>query len=112
MKENIYSRRKVGLPPGTIFYTGDKVNKNIEMELYSFDGAEIQRKTLNESEDLSFLKEEGKFNWLNVNGIHNIELINKIGQILGINSLVFRRSYQYKSKSKNRSVGKLSFYCS
>lgn len=88
MKENIYSRRKVGLPPGTIFYTGDKVNKNIEMELYSFDGAEVQRKAFNESEDLSFLKEEGKFNWLNINGIHNIELINKIGQVLGINSLV------------------------
>ena len=88
MENYSYNKRKVGLPPGTIFYTGDKADKNINMELYSFDGKETIKKNFKEDSDLSFLKEEGKLIWLNVNGIHNTELINKIGNILNINSLV------------------------
>lgn len=88
MENYSYSKRKVGLPPGTIFYTGDKADKNVNMELYSFDGKETIKKNFKEDSDLSFLKEEGKLIWLNVNGIHNTELIDKIGNILNINSLV------------------------
>lgn len=88
MKDNSYNKRKVGLPPGTIFYTGDKADKNIDMELYLFDGKKSLRKNLKENDDLSFLKNENNFVWLNVNGIHNVELINNIGNILNINSLV------------------------
>ena len=88
MKDNSYNKRKVGLPPGTIFYTGDKADKNIDMELYLFDGKKSLRKNLKENDDLSFLKNENNLVWLNVNGIHNVELINNIGNILNINSLV------------------------
>lgn len=88
MKDNFYNKRKVGLPPGTIFYTGDKADKNIDMELYLFDGKKSLRKNLKENDDLSFLKNENNLVWLNVNGIHNVELINNIGNILNINSLV------------------------
>lgn len=88
MKDNSYNKRKVGLPPGTIFYTGDKADKNINMELYLFDGKKSLRKNLKENDDLSFLKNENNLVWLNVNGIHNVELINNIGNILNINSLV------------------------
>lgn len=88
MENYSYNKRKVGLPPGTIFYTGDKADKNVNMELYSFDGEKTLKKNFKEDSDLSFLKEEGKLIWLNVNGIHNTELINKIGNILNINSLV------------------------
>lgn len=88
MENYSYNKRKVGLPPGTIFYTGDKADKNVNMELYSFDGKETIKKNFKEDSDLSFLKEEGKLIWLNVNGIHNTELIDKIGNILNISSLV------------------------
>ncbi len=40
MENYSYNKRKVGLPPGTIFYTGDKADKNVNMELYFFDGRE------------------------------------------------------------------------
>ena len=60
MENYSYSKRKVGLPPGTIFYTGDKADKNVNMELYSFDGKETIKKNFKEDSDLSFLKEEGK----------------------------------------------------
>ena len=44
MENYSYNKRKVGLPPGTIFYTGDKADKNVNMELYSFDGKETIKK--------------------------------------------------------------------
>lgn len=88
MKENFYNKRKAGLPPGTIFYTGEAVDKSIEMESYSFEEGKVVRKVLKDSDDLSFIKESKGYHWLNVNGIHDTELINKIGQIFNINSLV------------------------
>ncbi|WP_300392473.1 magnesium/cobalt transporter CorA [Fusobacterium sp.] len=88
MKENSYTRKKVGLPPGTILYTGNKINKEVSMELYSFDGNKVSRRKIEKDENLSILNEKGKLNWLNIDGLHDADLINKIGEELNINSLV------------------------
>lgn len=90
MRESFYNKRKVGLPPGTVFYTGNEKenSKNVEMELYTFSGEKAVKINLNENDDLSFIKKGSGYNWLNINGIHNVELINKIGSLFNINNLV------------------------
>lgn len=88
MKENSYTRKKVGLPPGTILYTGNKMDKEVSMELYSFDGDKISKKKIEKDERLTFLNQKGKLNWLNIDGLHDVNLINKIGEELNISPLV------------------------
>lgn len=88
MKNYSYSQKKVGLPPGTILYTGEKASHDITLELYSFDSNEIKKERLGKNQDFDFIKSNGKFNWLNINGIHDTELINKLGKTFEIDNLV------------------------
>ncbi len=88
MKTYSYNKKKAGLPPGTVLYTGDTKDKNIDIELYSFDSNGLSRNKINQKDGFEFIKSNGKYNWLNINGIHDTSLINTIGKDFEIDSLV------------------------
>ena len=88
MKKFNYHKEKIGMPPGTIIYTGERKDFDIKLELYSFGDKVFDKKNLNHLEDISFIKNNNKFNWLNVKGVHNIEFIKKIGELFNIDNLI------------------------
>ncbi|MBN2852288.1 MAG: magnesium/cobalt transporter CorA [Clostridia bacterium] len=77
---------KVGSKPGSIVYTGDKNQEPVSVTLISYDKNEY---TLNEI-DLDSMKNisQDKVNWININGLHNEKLIEEIGGIFNIDSLI------------------------
>lgn len=87
MRVYSYNKEKYGLPPGTVIYTGKNINENVEIELYSFDSKNFSKKVCDEI-NFEEIKTNGKYNWINVVGVHNIDLINKIGENFGINNLI------------------------
>lgn len=87
MKREIYNRKKLGLPPGTIL-DSDNENLRTQMELYTYDGENTAREIVGRRDDLSFLKNRENLNWLNLNNIDDSETIAKIGKTLNINPLV------------------------
>ncbi len=88
MKREIYNRKKLGLPPGTILNSDDKKNIKTEMELYTYDGKNTTKKIIEKDDDLSFLRKKETLKWLNLNNIDDLENITKVGKILNINPLV------------------------
>lgn len=88
MKNFNYYNGKIGMPPGTIIYTGEKNDFDIKLELYSFNNKILDKKKLNHLDDFSFIKNNNRFNWLNVKGIHNIDFIKKVGELFNIDNLI------------------------
>lgn len=87
MKTYFYNKNKAGLPPGTVLYTGENKNSSVDMELYSFGSNELIKKKISVDE-LEEIKNNGKINWININGIHDTELLNKFGAVFEIDNLV------------------------
>lgn len=82
-------QRKAGLPPGTILYTGKEESTcDVKLDIYSFDDKGVEKKVLNSSDDISFIKTNNKFNWINITGVHNVEIIEKVGELFNIDSLI------------------------
>lgn len=82
-------QRKAGLPPGTILYTGkEESTYDVKLDIYSFDDKGVEKKVLNSSDDISFIKTNNKFNWINITGVHNVEIIEKVGELFNIDSLI------------------------
>lgn len=81
-------KRKIGVLPGTLVYTGDvHVEKpRLKLQVYNSDGFEF-----NEFEELGPALQKmdsNKVNWLAIEGLNDVELVRKIGEHFNIHSLV------------------------
>ena len=85
--------KKIGMPPGSLVYVGrgdDDVSKleRPKMTLISYDDAGLHEKTITAGELAAISLDTSKKLWLNVHGIHDVELIKLIGQKFGLHPLV------------------------
>ena len=79
--------KKIGLPPGSLVYFGEK-EKLIDIDVVSYsDSSFFTQKVGSAQEALSFIK-EGCITWININGLNNIEEIRKIGAYTHLNNLL------------------------
>ncbi len=79
--------RKAGLPPGSLVYVGDREATNSTMVAVVFDDGHFVEAPVATLEEALALRSQGKFLWLNVDGLGNSELIRKIGEHFSIHSL-------------------------
>jgi magnesium transporter len=80
-------RQKIGLPPGTLVHTGERKVDQVRITAYDYDQDSINRRELADIEK-AFGGEAGKVKWINIDGLHDIALIEKIGQHFKIHPLV------------------------
>jgi len=64
-----------GLPPGSVIHIGDKSDEKAEITLFDYDGKECVEKTLDNVEDCFLYRDKPSVSWININGIHNTDII-------------------------------------
>ena len=80
---------KTGLQPGTVMYTGLKSKyEPIEIEEFIYNKESIYNNVNIYKEKLKLNSNFEINNWINIIGIHDIELIKKIGETFCIDNLV------------------------
>jgi len=79
--------KKKGLPPGSLVYTGEAKDKS-RIRVINYDQESIQEKTFEDFEDCAVLKGQPGTTWIDVVGIHNVELVDKIGKCFELHPLV------------------------
>lgn len=79
--------KKIGSPPGTLHYTGEHGAERIRITLIRFNEKEYFEKEFYDLSECLTHTEDDKVNWINVDGVHNLALIEKIGQIFKIHPL-------------------------
>lgn len=72
--------------PGSLIYTGEQHVNEVSLELMQFNEEELHESKCN-TEQLSELKKEGFTTWLNVVGLHDIDIIQKVGEAFNIHNL-------------------------
>lgn len=78
---------EIGAPPGTLVYTGDSKADRIKISLIEYNETEfIEQEFYDLSECISHVKPH-LVKWINVEGIHKTEVIEKIGQLYKIHAL-------------------------
>ncbi|HRD38493.1 MAG TPA: CorA family divalent cation transporter, partial [Bacteroidia bacterium] len=77
----------IGVPPGTLIYTGDSKTERIKISLIEYNETEfIEQEFYDLSECISNVK-PNLVRWINVEGIHKTEVIEKIGKLYNIHPL-------------------------
>jgi len=79
---------KAGLPPGSLIYTGEKKSEAIQIKLFNYDVDRFEEKVI-DLNDVSLLHpKKSTVHWINVDGIHDVNTIEKLGGCFGIHPLV------------------------
>jgi magnesium transporter len=80
--------RKAGLPPGSLVHIGKKKAEKTRITLIDYDEGQFQEKEVKTIEECFPFKDTPTVTWVNIDGIHNVEIIEKIGKHFGIHPLV------------------------
>jgi len=78
---------KAGLPPGTLFHVGEKKAEKARITIIDYDEAQFQEKEVETVEECSSFKDKPTVTWINIDGIHQVDIIEKIGKQFNIHPL-------------------------
>jgi len=86
----IYRKRagKAGLPPGTLIFDGEHKAEKTRITIFDYDETQFQEKEVQKVEECFPFKEKPTVTWVNIDGVHEIDVVEKLGEHFGIHSLV------------------------
>jgi magnesium transporter len=93
-KVNIINRfltpnaKKAGQAPGTLTHTGPQKTTPVNIKLYDYDQNELHEEKIENIDRLKDFSNTEKVTWVNIDGIHNTGIVEKIGDIFSIHPLV------------------------
>ena len=79
--------KKVGAPPGTLVYTGER-KEDFEISVVDYDATTYKEFKTDKIEDCFPFKDSPTVTWINIVGLHNIDVVENIGRYYSIHPLV------------------------
>ena len=77
-----------GMPPGTLVHVGEKKMENIRISLLDYDEGNFQERAVEKVEDCFPFKETPTVTWINIDGLHDVEVIQKLGHHFDLHPLL------------------------
>jgi magnesium transporter len=74
--ESNNARKTIGQAPGTLIYTGKKREEEVQIEVFTYNVESLDERKSNKIDEALSIYDEKRVNWINVVGLHNIELIH------------------------------------
>ncbi len=79
--------KKAGLPPGTLVHIGEKKTGDICVNLIEYNEAFFNEIKIDNIQQYIPSSDESIISWLNIDGVHNIETIEKLGELFNLHPL-------------------------
>jgi magnesium transporter len=80
--------RKTGLPPGSLVHIGEQKTETVAITVRHYDEQQFQEKSAATFEECIPYKDGPGTTWINVDGIHQVETLEKLGSCFGLHPLV------------------------
>lgn len=88
-KKQSFKKRsmKAGLVPGTAVHIGEQRAETVKITLFDYDKDSCEEKTITSVEDCKPYLYEPPITWINVDGLHEVDVIEKLGTDFGLHPL-------------------------
>jgi magnesium transporter len=97
--------KKAGLPSGTLVYTGEKKNEQVKINVIDYDEANFQEIETAFVEACVPFKDKPTVTWINVDGVHNVQVLEKLGDCFGLHRLVMEDIMNTDQRPKMEDYG-------
>lgn len=72
------SSKKVGLPPGSLYYTGQHGEEPVTIQLFNYGEEGFEEEELLTIPDTFPYLDDPNTSWININGVHSVEVVEEI----------------------------------
>lgn len=101
--------QKAGLPPGTIVHTGDPAQTGVGITQILYDGESFVERDAVTIEDAFPAHGEQRTLWINVDGVHCPDTIERIGKRFGLHALLLEDIAHTEQRPKLEDYGEHFF---
>ena len=96
---------KVGLPPGTLVHVGEERAEPVKITVIDYDAHDFQEKTVSTVEECFVFKTTPTVTWINIDGIQQIDIIEKIGKNFDLHPLMLEDILSTGQRPKSEDYG-------
>lgn len=82
------SRKKKGMSPGSLIFTGEKKTETVSISLFDYNSGNFIETKIDNLTELEKYKNNSNITWINIVGLHDINVLERIGNIFNIHPLV------------------------
>ena len=80
--------KKAGLPPGTLVHIGEKKAESVRIAVIDYDQQNFQESQVANIEDCFQFKATPTVTWINIDGLHDTSIIEKLGKHFDLHPLI------------------------
>ncbi len=110
IKSKIKRSKKSGLPPGTLVYVGKERTKKVRISVIDYNDTEFREWELKKIEECYPLKEKPTVTWVNIDGIYDTSIIEKIGNNYGFHPLLLEDIVNTNQRPKMDDYGEYIYF--
>jgi magnesium transporter len=103
------SKEKVGLPPGTLVHVGERKAEKVKITIIDYDPKNYQEKEVEKIEECFPFKDKPTVTWINIDGLQEVGIVEKIGVHFGIHSLIMEDILHTGQRPKAEDLGDYLF---
>lgn len=101
--------KKMGLPPGTPVFVGEKKVEKVSISYIDYDEAKFEEKEVEEIEECFPFKDTPTVTWINIDGLHQVDIIEKLGKDFGLHPLILEDIVNTTQRPKLEDFGHYIF---
>lgn len=101
--------KRAGLPPGTLVHTGEKKTDKVRITIFDYDADHCTETEVHTAEETFTFRDRPTNTWINVDGLHQIDLIEKIGQHYTLHPLLLEDIVSVRQRPKLDDYGNYLF---
>jgi magnesium transporter len=97
--------QKAGLPPGTVVHVGEKRTERAKITVLDYDEAQFHEAEVQTVGETLPFKNSPTVTWINVDGIHEVEILDQLGDSFGLHPLVVEDIANTDQRPKTEDFG-------
>jgi magnesium transporter len=82
------AKKKLGLKPGSVVYVGEKRVEKVTVDVIDYTESDLTEKRVDSIEECFPFKESPTMSWINITGIHETDIVERIGKHFDMHPLV------------------------
>jgi magnesium transporter len=97
--------KKTGLPPGSLVHVGERKVEKTRITVIDYDGDNVFEKEVETVEECFRFRETSTVTWINVDGVHDSEIVEKLGSHFGLHPLILEDIMTTSQRPKMEDLG-------
>jgi len=94
-----------GLPPGTLVHEGERRSESVRVTVIDYDEHVLTEREVTDLETCRPFKDSSTVTWINVDGLHDTSLIERLGAIFDIHALTLEDIVDANQRPKYENLG-------